>query len=60
VLFALCTILQESTYVQEQKFQNASQLPLADDATTQPDRINLFDLTDNLFLLAPFNAATVT
>jgi len=60
VLFALCTVLQESTHVQAQKFQNASQLPLADDATTRSDRINLFDLTDNLFLLAPFNAATVT
>jgi len=34
--------------------------PSPDGATTQSDRINLFDLTDNLFLLAPFNAATVT
>jgi hypothetical protein len=61
VLFALCTVLQESTHVQVQKFRNASQLTTRPDgATTQPDRINLFDLTDNLFLLAPFNAATVT
>jgi len=29
VLFALCTVLQESTHVQAQKFRNASQLPLA-------------------------------
>ncbi|PYX20124.1 MAG: hypothetical protein DMG82_23170 [Acidobacteria bacterium] len=74
VLFALCTVLQESTHVQAQKFRNASQLPLVRRGPRfasafwtltwacdhQSDRINLFDLTDNLFLLAPFNAATVT
>jgi hypothetical protein len=70
-----CIVPQQGTHAQLQKFRNVRQLPLRPmvpqvrvrflDAnlgmqSPKSDRINLFDVADNLFLLAPANAATVT
>jgi hypothetical protein len=53
-------IPQEHTQAEAQKFRKRSQLVVSGSDSPKSDRINLFDVADNLFLLAAPNSATVT
>jgi len=57
-------VSQEHTQTEAQKFRKSSELLLpgrnSRSDSHRSDRINLFDVGDNLFLLAALNSATVT